>query len=118
MDNKKEQKKQQLRDEKSKNKLFGRKLDDLPPDHPFNISAAKRALDDALSDDDDGKLTVFEQLKAEKLSSRSGRTRGSTGDAMTDATSVRMRIEGHRNITDLSSAHSVKKTLVSEHAAN
>ena len=70
------------------------------------------------SDDDDGKLTVFEQMKLDRMSVGSKKSNKTGRSKMSDTTSVRMKIDGAGDIIDLSSKASVRKQLISEYEAN
>ncbi len=62
--NKREKKKKLEREDKLQAKILNKKLENLPPDHPLNVNMNE---DNVSSDEDDGKLTVFEELKTERI---------------------------------------------------
>eukprot|EP01084_Bolivina_argentea_P191332 328667_1 len=107
--NKREKKKKLEREDKLNAKILNKKLENLPPDHPLNVNGVMD--DDNSSDEDDGKLTVFDELKTERIKNKSKKS-------IHDLQSVRMKIDDDNNIMDLSSKISVKKGLISEYEAN
>jgi len=123
--NKREQRKEQQKEEKRLQKKLHAEMDELPPDHPMNVrehgeNNAEHVESESESEDEAAKMTEFERMKSERMSARSGKTSGTargkrgSGGGGSDAQSMRMRVDGARDITDLSENMSVRKQLVSD----